>query len=87
MSESSFSDEEPSRATLEQALRDVVQQVYKTGNLEELTVKRVRIAAEKFLNLKDGFYKSEPTWNQESKRIIRSEVVSDRRQHFYPNGA
>jgi hypothetical protein len=78
MPESSLSNEKPSRATLEQALRNVVQTVYKTGNLEELTIKRVRIAAEKLLNLQDGFYKSEPTWNEESKRIIRSEVVSDR---------
>ena len=77
MSESSLSSVAPSHATLEQALRDTVQQVFQSGNLDELTVKRVRIAAERKLDLEDGFYKNDPVWKEKSKRIIQSEVVGN----------
>ena len=75
MSDSSLSSASPSQSTLEQALRLAVQRVYKLGNLEELTVKRVRSAAEKDLDLEDGFFKSDETWKERSKNVIQSEVV------------
>lgn len=75
MSDSSLSSAAPSHAALAQALRDTVQQVFQSGNLDELTVKRVRMAAEKKLDLEDGFYKNDSLWKEESKRIIQSEVV------------
>ncbi len=75
MSESSLSSATPLHANLEQALRNAVQQAFQNGNLDELTIKRVRAAAEKDLDLEDGFYKNDPTWKEESKRIIRCEVV------------
>ena len=74
MSESSLSDSRPDDAVLEQELRQIVRQIYKAGNLEELTVKRVRTAAEKNLGLEDGFFK-ESQWKVKSKAIIEAEAV------------
>ena len=65
----------PSAAKLEHALRHAVQVVYKTGNLEELTVKRVRRAAEEALGLDEGFFKTDLEWKDRSKEIISAEVV------------
>lgn len=75
MSDSSLSSAIPSHAILEQALRDAVQLVYKNGNLEDLTIKRMRTAAEQDLNLEEGFFKNDTKWKDESKSIIQSEVV------------
>lgn len=75
MSDSSLSDGPPSDATLEQALRQAVQNVYKTGDLEQLTVKRIRKAAEEDLDLQDGYFKEDTVWKDKSKAIIESEVV------------
>ncbi|KAK4694144.1 hypothetical protein P7C71_g3387, partial [Lecanoromycetidae sp. Uapishka_2] len=74
MSDSSLSDGLPSDATLERALRSVVQKVYKSGKLEELTVKRIRKSAEGELDLQDGFFKNNSAWKERSKDIIQSEV-------------
>lgn len=74
MSDSSLSDAPPSDQVLEHALRHAVQVVYKTGDLEELTVKRMRKAAEGELELQEGFFK-EPEWKDRSKAIIENEVV------------
>jgi hypothetical protein len=79
MSESSLSSGTPSHANLERALRNAVQQAFRNGNLDELTIRRVRAAAEKDLDLEDGFYKNDPTWKEESKRIIQCEVVRNQR--------
>ena len=85
MSESSLSSATPSHATLEQALRDTVKQVFQAGNLDELTIRRVRVATEKKLDLEDGFYKNDPVWKDESKRIIESEVVSHNVRQLFPD--
>ncbi|MCJ1270051.1 hypothetical protein MMC22_009945 [Lobaria immixta] len=74
MSDSSLSSVTPSQAALEQALRNAVERVYKLGNLEELTVKRIRAAAEQDLDLEEGFFKTDSTWKEKSKDIIQSEV-------------
>lgn len=76
MSEPSLSDGPPSDATLEQALRDAVQRVYKRGNLADLTVKRIRKSAEEELDLPDDFFKDDANWKGKSKMIIQLEVVS-----------
>lgn len=65
----------PSDAQLERALRDTVAKVFRSGNLEDLTVKRVRAATEKALGLEEGFFKGHERWKAESDRIIRDEVV------------
>ena len=74
MSDSSLSEPVPDDTVLEQELRQIVRQIYKAGNLEELTVKRVRTAAEKNLGLDDGFFK-ESQWKDKSKAIIENEAV------------
>ena len=80
MSDSSLSDEPPSDATLEQALRQAVQNVYKKGDLEQLTVKRIRKAAEQDLDLQDGYFKEGIAWKEKSKAIIESEAVRNKLQ-------
>jgi hypothetical protein len=59
---------------LEEALRNVVAAIYKAGTeATELTVKRVRKAAETRLGLRDNFFKEE--WKTQSKQIIEAEAV------------
>lgn len=65
----------PSDNALEKALRDTVAEIYKTGNMEELTVKRVRLAAEKALQLEPGFFKADSAWKARSEQVIREAVV------------
>lgn len=72
---SSVSVKLPSNIQLEYALRHAVQIVYKNGNVEDLTIKRIRNAAEKNLDLEDGFFKNDATWKEKSKSIIQAEVV------------
>jgi len=64
----------PSEATLSLALRDVVVDIYKSGNTDDLTVKRVRARAEAKLGLPDGFFKHED-WKQKSQELIHEAVV------------
>lgn len=64
----------PSEKVLTKGLRDAVAKIFKTGKEEELTVKRVRLAAETALGLEDGFFKS-AEWKDKSNQIIRDEVV------------
>ena len=72
---SSLSASLPTHAELEQALKNVVHDIYKSGDLENLTVKRVRKAAEENLDLEEGFFKNDKTWKDKSKDVILSEVV------------
>ncbi|KAL2815489.1 hypothetical protein BJX63DRAFT_389652 [Aspergillus granulosus] len=64
----------PSDKQLEKALRDAVGKIYRTQKMEELTVKRVRLAAEKSLRLEEGFFKASGDWKARSEQIIRDEV-------------
>jgi hypothetical protein len=66
---------QPSDKQLEKALRDAVAKIYKTGKMEELTVKRVRLAAEKVLQLEEGYFKANGEWKARSEQIIKDEVV------------
>lgn len=59
---------------LENALRVKVQQIFRLGNLDELTVKRVRRAVETELGLELDHFKDQ-AWREKSKTIIESEVV------------
>ncbi|PWY92662.1 hypothetical protein BO70DRAFT_357806 [Aspergillus heteromorphus CBS 117.55] len=45
--------------------------------MEELTVKRVRQAAEKAINLEEGFYKTQGNWKSRSEEIIKDQVESE----------
>ncbi|EEQ88447.1 transcriptional regulator [Blastomyces dermatitidis ER-3] len=64
----------PSDDVLEKGLRDTVAAIFKKGNLEQLTVKRVRAATEKALTLDEGFYKNDEVWKAKSDRIIKQEA-------------
>ncbi|PKX91922.1 putative transcriptional regulator [Aspergillus novofumigatus IBT 16806] len=64
----------PSDGALEKALRDAVAQIYRSGKMEELTVKRVRLAAERALGLEEGFFKGDSAWKAKSDQIIKDEV-------------
>lgn len=81
MSTSSLSDGAPSEDELEQALRNAVREVYLSGDLDNLTVKRIRKSVEADLDLQDDFFKTDPAWKERSKNVIQSEVV--RIQPFY----
>ena len=74
MSESSLSGASVSGALLEGALRGAVQRIWKT-NPDNLTVKNIRTSAEHDLDLEDGFFKGDASWNARSKDVIKSEVV------------
>ncbi|EZF25446.1 hypothetical protein H112_02244 [Trichophyton rubrum D6] len=64
----------PSAEAIEQGLRATVAKIYKSGNLDELTVKRVRLATEKILGLEQGVLKAHAEWKQKSDEIIKDEV-------------
>jgi hypothetical protein len=49
--------------------------VFRIDNLEELTVKRVRLATEKALGLDKGFFKGDERWKTKSDQIIKNEAV------------
>jgi hypothetical protein len=72
----------PSDEQLEKALRETVAKIFKTGKMEELTVKRVRLAAEKTLQIQEGFFKSNGDWKARSDTIIKDEVVGDRSKTY-----
>ena len=65
----------PSDAKLERALREAVRDVYRNGDLENLTVKRIRKVVQEKLALEEDFFKSNDQWKEESKSVIQSEVV------------
>ena len=75
MSDSSLSDGAPSKEVLEQALRNAVTDVYQSGDLDNLTVKRIRKSVEIDLDLREDFFKNDPAWKDRSKNVIQSEVV------------
>ncbi|KAI9824191.1 MAG: hypothetical protein M1819_000903 [Sarea resinae] len=75
-SEGSLSTPRPSNAVLEKALRAAVKNLFQSGIFqpEELTVKRMRTAAEQELGLPGGFYKNDETWNSKSKLVVSAEA-------------
>ena len=75
MSDSSLSDGAPSEGVLEQALRNAVRDVYQSGDLDNLTVKRIRKSVEADLDLQDDFFKNDSAWKERSKSVIQTEVV------------
>ena len=64
----------PSEATLSRALRDDVIAIFKSGNEDDLTVKRVRTRTENRLGLPNGFFRRE-NWKQKSQELIHEAVV------------
>lgn len=60
---------------LEKGLRDTVASIFRSGKLEELTVKRVRLATETTLGLEEGFFKGHEEWKSRSESVIKEEAV------------
>ncbi|KAI5253719.1 hypothetical protein E4T42_02754 [Aureobasidium subglaciale] len=56
----------PSNSILEKTLRQIVRR----AEVDPITVKRVRNAAEERLGLEAGFFKDHDVWNEKSKEII-----------------
>lgn len=75
-SDQSLTTSRPSDNQLDKALRDVVADTFKSGKTDELTVKRMRLAAEKALGIEEGFFRSDNVWKVKSDQIIKEEVVS-----------
>ena len=71
-----MSNSPPSDSTLETALRDVVRDTFERGNTDNLTVKRMRTAAEEKLHLQHDFFKHDGMWKARSKTVIEEEAVS-----------
>jgi hypothetical protein len=65
----------PSDAAISRTLRDTVIAIHKSGNTDDLTVKRVRARAEQELGLPAGFLKTNSQWKQKSHDQIHEAVV------------
>jgi hypothetical protein len=76
MSDSEASISLPSNPKIEQALRRVIERIFKSGDHDNLTLKRVRKAAEDDLELPNDFFRTNDDWKERSKVFITSEVVS-----------
>jgi hypothetical protein len=64
-------------AAIEAIFREIIAELYRNNTLEELTVKRVRIAAEQELSLEPGWFKTHEEWKDRSKIFITEECVRD----------
>lgn len=60
----------PPDAVLSKKLREIVIAIHKSGNTDDLTVKRVRMRAEKELGLDEGFFKTNSSWKRRSQEEI-----------------
>jgi hypothetical protein len=65
----------PAPVAIESTIRDIISELYRTDKLEQLTVKRVRIAAEQELSLDPGWFKTHEVWKDRSKKFIEEEAV------------
>lgn len=75
MSDSEASTQFPSSLAIEQGLRATVARIFRSANHDNLTIKRVRKAAEEELELPDDFFKNSKDWKDRSKDLITAEVV------------
>jgi hypothetical protein len=68
----------PAPVAIESTIRDIISELYHTKKLDELTVKRVRIAAEQELSLDPGWFKTHEVWKDRSKKFIEEEAVCEK---------
>jgi hypothetical protein len=86
MSNSKSSNYVPLDSAIEKALRDTATEFYNTQQ-HNLTLKRVRQAAERKLALEDGFLKADDRWNAKSKNIVTDQVQRlDNGEHTRSSG-
>ncbi|KAI9787614.1 MAG: hypothetical protein M1839_000145 [Geoglossum umbratile] len=64
----------PPDATLDAALRDAAKCIFDAGDLNYLTLRGVRTAVEKQLNLPEAFFKDHLEWRGKSKGIVEAEA-------------
>ncbi|CRG88193.1 hypothetical protein PISL3812_05220 [Talaromyces islandicus] len=74
--ETGETDNKCSDERLEKGLRDTVASIFRSGKLEELTVKRVRLATETTLGLEEGFFKAHQEWKPRSETVIKEEAAA-----------
>lgn len=65
----------PEDYAIEETLRAIVARLHRSGDHSDLTVKRVRKAAELELELPDDYLKENQAWKTKSKDIIADEHV------------
>ncbi len=58
----------PSATAVRKALLKAIETVYKSEDLEKLTLSRLRTAAEDELQLEHGYFKKDAHWEAETKR-------------------
>jgi len=75
-SESELSNAVPNDSDLKHALRQTVINAKREGGLHSTTVKTIRTVVENKFDLEENFFKSDSTWNQRSKDIINTIIVS-----------
>jgi hypothetical protein len=78
MSDSEASVSIPSDSKIKQGLRKVIERIFKSGDHDNLTLKRVRKAVEDELELPEDFFRVDSDWKEKSKDFITAEVVSFR---------
>ncbi|KAF2493767.1 hypothetical protein BU16DRAFT_527967 [Lophium mytilinum] len=73
----------PTDATIEKVLRESVVEIWKSGNTDDLTVKRVRTVTEEKLELPSGFLK-DALWKTKSHTIIHGQVDTCQKEDAAP---
>lgn len=62
-------------AKIESTIRNIIEELYSSNKLEELTVKRVRAAAEKRLELPVDWFRHDDEWKDRSSVFIKTTTV------------
>lgn len=65
----------PSDHDIQKTLCNTVAKLFKAGDLDILTLKRVRSDAASKLDLTEDFFKTDAKWKDKSKEIVHGEVV------------
>jgi hypothetical protein len=73
--EMTLSQNSQSDKKLESGLREAVATIFQKGNLNDVTVKKVRTMAESIMGLEEGYFKGHEKWKSKSDKLIKDEVV------------
>jgi hypothetical protein len=77
----------PDEETIEFTIRDIVTELFRAGDFENLTVKRVRTQAEENLGLDAGWFKRHAEWKDRSASVIHEEAVRRNEEAVRPSEA
>ncbi|KAL1637357.1 hypothetical protein SLS58_009303 [Diplodia intermedia] len=67
-------------AKIEHALRNVVRDLWLSGDHENLTLRRVRKSVEHQLDLPDSFFRTDRAWKDRSENVITDQVSAQERE-------